>query len=113
LIEMNTVSRFYSSEWDLFRGVLNEVTHGFSKSVGDFESVIGMPKVELEGFLDHLCTLPESAVVDLDSKWILVFRNALRETLHYVPDSEFAARTGHDSTEANRTLKKLDGLLSG
>jgi hypothetical protein len=110
---MNTEhqTRFYSSEWDLFRAVLNEVTHGFSKSVGDFESAIGMPKVELERFLDRLCTLPESAAVDLDSKWTLVFRNALRETLRRVPDSEFAARTGHESTEAKRTLKKLDSLI--
>jgi hypothetical protein len=106
-------SQLEFAEWDLFRSALNEVTHGFSKSVGDFEAVIGLPKADLEQFLDHLCSLPESAVVDLDQRWVLVFRNSLSAALQLIPESEFETRTGHESTEARNILKKLDNLAIG
>jgi hypothetical protein len=104
--------RFNFGEWDLLRSVLNEVTHGFSKSVNDFEGVIGLPKAELEQFLDYLCSLPDNAVVDLDRKWVLVFRNAVSETLQRIPEWEFETRTGHESAAARKILKKLDDLVS-
>jgi hypothetical protein len=91
---------------------LNEVTHGFSNAVGDFEAVIGLPKADLEQYLDYLCSLPENAVVDLDQTWVLVFRNSLNATLEVIPESEFETRTGHESTEARNILKKLDSLVT-
>src|ERR1700675_2245005 len=111
-LQMNELhkSQLEFAEWDLFRSALNEVTHGFSKSVGDFEAVIGLPKADLERFLDHLRSLPESAVVDLDQRWVLVFRNSLKATLEVIPESEFETRTGHESAEARSLLKKLDSL---
>ena len=104
--------RFVFAEWHLLRSVLNEVTHGFSKSVGDFEGVIGLPKPELERFLHYLCTLSENTTVDLDNRWVLVFRNATREALRRIPEWEFETRTGHKPNDARDTLRKLERFIS-
>lgn len=100
------------SEWDLMAASLNEVTHAFSSRIGDFESAIGMPKADLVNFLHYLRRLPESAVVELDRKWILVFQNSLASALHHIRESEFETRTGHETTEARRVLERLAGLTA-
>ena len=97
-------------EWDLFAAALNEVTNAFPSRIGNFESVIGMPRPELVDFLHYLRRLPESAVVELDRRWILVFQNSLSSALQHMGESEFETRTGHEPAEARKILLRLGDL---
>ena len=94
----------------MLHNVLNEVTHGFR--VEDHEAVIGLPKPELEKFLNDLHHLPRRRVIKLDLKRTTVFHNALVEALRRIPVSEFETRTGYYPDEAQAILKKLNYFIS-
>ncbi|SRR5260370_3161417 len=101
---------FRFKEWHLLHNVLNEVTHGFR--VEDHQAVIGMPKSDLEQFLDYLHKLSHQRAVKLDLKWLTVFRNALMESLRRIHVSEFQTRTGYYPDEAQAILEKLNRMIS-
>src|ERR1044071_8474583 len=101
--------RFNPGEWLLLHSVLNEVINGLP--IEDYESVIGLEKADLEKFLGYLHELPRDAELRIDERRLVVFRNALHETLRMTDDWEFKIRTAYSSEEARKFLKQLDDLI--
>jgi hypothetical protein len=98
-----------SREWVLFHQCLNEILNGFK--LENIDATIGAEEKLME-LLAYLNSLPEKAEIPVDATQLLVFRNALRETLRELGVEEFHTRTGYDFDEGEAILLKISRLAS-
>jgi hypothetical protein len=86
----------------LLRSVLNEVLNGFT--IDDFDTAIGIEKVEVQKLLRELNELPDEAGIGLDRKQAVAFRNCLHRAL-----SELASKNvGGAMVDALGRLRRAD-----
>jgi hypothetical protein len=71
-----------------------------------------MPEQTLLELLNYLHGLESRAEIPLGRRQVVVFRNALSETLRELGLEEFHTRTGYEFAEGEAILAKLETWLS-
>ena len=89
--------------------MFNEVLHGFA--ISNFESTIGMSRLELEKLFKYFDDLSGDVQVELTQAQAWAAHNALRATLRELGIEEFHTRTGFDFAESEIMLGRLSRLL--